>query len=91
MRQTSQLRYGLLWGLDVCRQVRESRLWLADQQEGDISLEGKPKSEWEGWLDRMQRKVEEQKELQEASEEASQTANEEPEVAGGSESAYNMV
>ena len=71
--------------------MKEWRAWLADQQEGDISLEGKPKSEWEGWLDRMQRLVQEQKELQEASEEASQTANEEPEVAGGSESAYNMV
>ena len=42
----------------------------------------------------MQRKIDEHQELQEASEVASQTGNEEPEIAGGSpgsEAGYNLV
>ena len=71
--------------------MKEWRVWLAEQPEGALSLEGKTKGEWENWLVRLQRKIDEHQTLQEASEEASQTANEEPEVAGGSESGYNMV
>ena len=71
--------------------MEEWRAWLADQPEGSISLENKTKAYWANWLVRLQRKIDEHQELQEASEVASQTGNEEPEVAGGSESGYNMV
>ena len=71
--------------------LAEWRAWLEPLVEGDSLLDGLSKREWVAWLDRVERKMQEQKELEEASEEASQGANEEPEVAGGSESAFNLV
>ena len=71
--------------------IPEIRAWLAEQPDNALSLEGRSKSDWVRWLAKMERKIAEHEALQEASESSSQTSNEEPEVAGGLETGYNMV
>ena len=72
--------------------VKEWRAWLTEQEEGSPSLEGQTKAYYENWLLHLQRKIDELKELQRASEDAGQAATQEPEIAGGSsESGYNVV